>query len=103
MGVVAAHLQVPLEQAASSSAVPRGWLRRQGGHGHGDHGLPPRAQVREEPVKWRWTREEEFLCSSTRTWHMEIADAVTKDGWILGRKMLTLHDSGAYARFSRTA
>jgi CO/xanthine dehydrogenase Mo-binding subunit len=31
---------------------------------------------------------------------MEITDAVTKDGWILGRKMLTLHDSGAYARFS---
>jgi CO/xanthine dehydrogenase Mo-binding subunit len=31
---------------------------------------------------------------------MEIAEAVTKDGWILGRKMLTLHDSGAYARFS---
>jgi carbon-monoxide dehydrogenase large subunit len=31
---------------------------------------------------------------------MEIADAVSKDGWILGRKMLTLHDSGAYARFS---
>ena len=52
-------------------------------------------------MKWRWTREEEFLCSSTRApWHMEIADAVTKDGWILGRKMLTLHDSGAYARFS---
>jgi CO/xanthine dehydrogenase Mo-binding subunit len=31
---------------------------------------------------------------------MEIADAVTKDGWILGRRMITLHDSGAYARFS---
>ena len=31
---------------------------------------------------------------------MEIADAVTEDGWILGRKMLTLHDAGAYARFS---
>ena len=28
------------------------------------------------PVKWRWTREEEFLCSSTRApWHMEIATA----------------------------
>jgi len=54
-----------------------------------------------KPVKWRWTREEEFLCSSTRApWHMEIATAVTKDGWILGQKMLTLHDSGAYARFS---
>jgi len=53
------------------------------------------------PVKWRWTREEEFLCSSTRApWHMEIADAVTSDGWILGRRMLTIHDSGAYARFS---
>ena len=34
-------------------------------------------------------REEEFLASSTRApWHMEIADAVTKDGWILGRRML---------------
>jgi CO/xanthine dehydrogenase Mo-binding subunit len=31
---------------------------------------------------------------------MELADAVTKDGWILGRKMLTLHDAGAYSRFS---
>jgi CO/xanthine dehydrogenase Mo-binding subunit len=31
---------------------------------------------------------------------MELATAVTKDGWILGQKMLTLHDSGAYARFS---
>ena len=52
-------------------------------------------------MKWRWTREEEFLCSSTRApWHIEIADAVTSDGWILGRKTLTLHDSGAYARFS---
>src|SRR5204863_108208 len=52
-------------------------------------------------VKWRWTREEEFLASSTRAaWHIEIADAVTKDGWILGRRTLTLHDSGAYARFS---
>ncbi|MBA2357798.1 MAG: xanthine dehydrogenase family protein molybdopterin-binding subunit [Actinobacteria bacterium] len=53
------------------------------------------------PVKWRWTREEEFLCSSVRaTWHVEIADAVTKDGWILGRRTLTLHDAGAYTRFS---
>jgi CO/xanthine dehydrogenase Mo-binding subunit len=52
-------------------------------------------------VKWRWTRDEEFLASSTRApWHMEIADAVTSDGWVLGRKMLTLHDSGAYTRFS---
>ena len=39
--------------------------------------------------------------SSTRApWHMELADAVTSDGWILGRRMTTLHDAGAYARFS---
>ena len=25
---------------------------------------------------------------------------MTSDGWILGRRMLTLHDAGAYARFS---
>jgi CO/xanthine dehydrogenase Mo-binding subunit len=55
----------------------------------------------ERPVKWRWTREEEFLVSSTRAaWHIELEDAVTSDGWILGRRMTTLHDSGAYARMS---
>jgi len=53
------------------------------------------------PVKWRFTREEEMLTSSTRApWHIEMQDAVTNDGWILGRRMLTLHDAGAYARFS---
>jgi len=56
------------------------------------------------PVKWRWTREEEMLCSSTRAaWHVEIADAVTRDGWILGRRTLTLHDAGAYMRTSAYA
>ncbi len=56
------------------------------------------------PVKWRWTREEEMLCSSTRaSWHIEIADAVTRDGWILGRRTLTLHDAGAYMRTSAYA
>jgi CO/xanthine dehydrogenase Mo-binding subunit len=56
------------------------------------------------PVKWRWTREEEMLTSSTRAYaHVEIADAVTRDGWILGRKTLTLHDAGAYMRTSAYA
>jgi CO/xanthine dehydrogenase Mo-binding subunit len=55
----------------------------------------------QRPVKWRWTREEEFLASSTRAaWHIELSDAVTSDGWILGRRMTTLHDAGAYARMS---
>jgi CO/xanthine dehydrogenase Mo-binding subunit len=100
MGVVAAHLEWPLNR-----------LKFVGGTVGGGFGgkvdtaaetVSALAALKSgRPVKWRWTREEEFLCSSTRApWHMEIADAVTKDGWILGRKMLTLHDSGAYARFS---
>jgi CO/xanthine dehydrogenase Mo-binding subunit len=100
MGVVAAHLQVPLNR-----------LKLVGGTVGGGFGgkvdtasetlTALLALKSRRPVKWRWTREEEFLASSTRApWHIEIADALTKDGWILGRKTITLHDSGAYARFS---
>jgi CO/xanthine dehydrogenase Mo-binding subunit len=100
MGVVAAHLQVPLNKLKLVGGTVGG-----GFGGKVDTATETMcallAQKSGRPVKWRWTREEEFLCSSTRApWHMEIADAVTKDGWILGRKMMTLHDSGAYARFS---
>jgi CO/xanthine dehydrogenase Mo-binding subunit len=100
MGVVAAHLQVPLNRLKFVGGTTGG-----GFGGKVDTATETMACLLAmkagRPVKWRWTREEEFLCSSTRApWHMEIADAVTKDGWILGRKMLTLHDSGAYARFS---
>ena len=100
MGVVAAHLQLPLNKLKFVGGTVGG-----GFGGKVDTATETMcallAQRSGRPVKWRWTREEEFLCSSTRApWHMEIADAVTKDGWILGRKMLTLHDSGAYSRFS---
>ena len=100
MGVVAAHLQVPLNR-----------LKLVGGTVGGGFGgkvdtatetLTALLALKSgRPVKWRYTREEEFLVSSTRApWHIEIADALTSDGWILGRKTLTLHDSGAYSRFS---
>jgi CO/xanthine dehydrogenase Mo-binding subunit len=100
LGVVAAHLQEPLNRFKLVGGTVGG-----GFGGKVDTATETMcallARKSGRPVKWRWTREEEFLCSSTRApWHMEIADAVTKDGWILGRKMLTLHDSGAYARFS---
>ena len=100
MGVVAAHLQVPLNKLKFVGGTVGG-----GFGGKVDTATETLCSLLAlksgRPVKWRWTREEEFLCSSTRApWHMEIADAVTSDGWILGRKMLTLHDSGAYARFS---
>src|SRR6476646_8420438 len=100
MGVVAAHLQWPLNKLKFVGGTVGG-----GFGGKVDTATETLCALLAlksgRPVKWRWTREEEFLCSSTRApWHMEISDAVTKDGWILGRKMLTLHDSGAYARFS---
>jgi CO/xanthine dehydrogenase Mo-binding subunit len=100
MGVVAAHLKVPLNRLKFVGGTVGG-----GFGGKVDTATETMCSLLAiksgRPVKWRWTREEEFLCSSTRApWHMEIADAVTDDGWILGRKMLTLHDSGAYARFS---
>jgi CO/xanthine dehydrogenase Mo-binding subunit len=100
MGVVAAHLQIPLNRLKFVGGTVGG-----GFGGKVDTATETMCSLLAlksgRPVKWRWTREEEFLCSSTRApWHIEIADAVTSDGWILGRKMLTLHDSGAYARFS---
>jgi len=100
MGVVAAHLQWPLNKLKFVGGTVGG-----GFGGKVDTATETVSALLAlksgRPVKWRWTREEEFLCSSTRApWHMEIADAVTSDGWILGRKMLTLHDAGAYARFS---
>jgi CO/xanthine dehydrogenase Mo-binding subunit len=100
MGVVAAHLQVPLNRLKFVGGTVGG-----GFGGKVDTATETicalLALKARRPVKWRWTREEEFLVSSTRApWHMEIADAVSADGWILGRRMLTLHDAGAYARFS---
>jgi CO/xanthine dehydrogenase Mo-binding subunit len=100
MGVVAAHLQWPLNK-----------LKFVGGTVGGGFGgkvdtatetiVSLLALKAKRPVKWRYTREEEFLSSSTRApWHIELQDAVTSDGWILGRRTLTLHDAGAYARFS---
>jgi CO/xanthine dehydrogenase Mo-binding subunit len=100
MGVVAAHLEWPLNRLKFVGGTVGG-----GFGGKVDTASEAftalLALKANRPVKWRWTREEEFLCSSTRApWHMEIADAVTKDGWLLGRKMTTLHDAGAYTRFS---
>jgi len=100
MGVVASHLEWPLNKLKFVGGTVGG-----GFGGKVDTATETitalLALKSNRPVKWRWTREEEFLCSSTRApWHMEIADAVTADGWLLGRKMITLHDAGAYTRFS---
>ncbi len=53
------------------------------------------------PVKWRWSREEEFRYSSTRAAvKMEYKDGVMKDGRIVARKVRSLQDAGAYHRHS---
>jgi CO/xanthine dehydrogenase Mo-binding subunit len=53
------------------------------------------------PVKWRWTREEEFRDSSTRAAvKMQYTDGVMKDGRIVARKVHSLQDAGAYHRHS---
>ena len=100
LGVVAAHLQVPLNRLKFVGGMVGG-----GFGGKVDTASETISALlalkARRPVKWRWTREEELMASSTRApWHIEIEDAVTNDGWILGRRTLTLHDSGAYARFS---
>ncbi len=100
MGVVAAHLEWPLNKLKFVGGTVGG-----GFGGKVDTATETVCALlaikSQRPVKWRWTREEEFLASSTRApWHMEIADAVTNDGWIIGRRMMTLHDAGAYTRFS---
>jgi CO/xanthine dehydrogenase Mo-binding subunit len=100
MGVVAAHLQWPLAKLKFVGGTVGG-----GFGGKVDTATETICALlaikAKRPVKWRFTREEEFLVSSTRApWHIEIQDAVSRDGWILGRRMVTLHDSGAYARFS---
>ena len=100
LGVVAAHLEVPLNRLKFVGGTVGG-----GFGGKVDTAAETTAALlalkSHRPVKWRWTREEELLASSTRApWHVELEDAVSKDGWLLGRRTLTLHDSGAYSRFS---
>lgn len=100
MGIVAKHLGLKLNQVKFVGGTVGG-----GFGGKVDTWTEPLAALlamkSRRPVKYRSSREEEFLWLSTRgAWHIEIADAVTNDGWILGRRTLTLHDAGAYTGFS---
>jgi CO/xanthine dehydrogenase Mo-binding subunit len=100
MGIFAKHLGVPLGKVKFVGGTVGG-----GFGGKIDSQVEPICAVlatkARRPVKWRFTRQEEFLCTSTRAgWHIEITDAVSSEGWILGRRALSLHDAGAYTRFS---
>lgn len=49
------------------------------------------------PVKWIWTREEEFVASTHRAaTHIWFKDGVARDGRILARKVKMVRDGGAY-------
>lgn len=53
------------------------------------------------PVKWRWTRTEEFRNSSTVGMYcMTYKDGVMNDGRIIARQVISHHDAGAYHRHS---
>jgi CO/xanthine dehydrogenase Mo-binding subunit len=50
------------------------------------------------PVKWVWTREEEFIASTHRAaTYIWFKDGVTKEGRIVARKIKMVRDGGAYA------
>ena len=49
------------------------------------------------PVRWVWTREEEFTSSTHRgATHLWFKDGVTKGGLIVARKIKMVRDGGAY-------
>ncbi len=53
------------------------------------------------PVKWLWTREEEFIASTHRgATHMFFTDGVMKDGRIIARAVRSIRDGGAYYGFN---
>ena len=53
------------------------------------------------PVKWRWSRVEEFKFSSTRAAvKLQYWDGVNRDGRIIARKVRSLQESGAYHKHS---
>lgn len=64
---------------------------------HADHVTALLALKTGQPVKWRWTREEELLYSTHRgAWHITFKDGVKNDGRIVARQVKSIRDSGAY-------
>jgi CO/xanthine dehydrogenase Mo-binding subunit len=71
---------------------------------HCDHVTALLALKTGQPVKWRWTREEEMLYSSFNgDWNITIKDGVKRDGRIVARHVTSIHDAGAYTTLSTYA
>lgn len=55
-----------------------------------------------KPVKMLWSREEEFIGSTTRhSYHIEYKTGVKKDGHLIAREVKMVSDAGAYSSFGR--
>lgn len=104
-------LSVSLKNVAAYLGVPPNQLRFVGGAVGGGFGGKADLSVEVtatlaamktgRPVKYRYTREEEMLASSTRAaWRLYIKDGVMNDGRVVARKVTTYHDAGAYLRMS---
>src|SRR5256885_11951645 len=95
MGVVAAHLEWPLNQLKFVGGTVGG-----GFGGKVDTASETISALlalkAKRPVKWRWKREQEFLASSTRRpWHIPIAPPVTSAAAVPRPRVLRLLDTGA--------
>jgi len=65
---------------------------------HADHVTALLALKTGQPVKWRWTREEEMLYSTHRgVWQITIRDGVLQSGRIVARQIQSIRDAGAYS------
>ncbi len=95
-GQIAGILQIPLHKIRMVGGTVGGAFGAKNDLAT-DHIVALLALKTGKPVKWRWTREMEFLISSVRNhWRMEFKDGVMKDGRVIARKVRTIQGTGAY-------
>lgn len=96
-GTIASILQKPLSKVHMIGGVVGGGFGSKNDP-HADHICAVLSLYTDgRPVKWLWTREEEFIASTHRgAMHIFFKDGVTKDGKIIARAVRSIRDGGAY-------
>jgi CO/xanthine dehydrogenase Mo-binding subunit len=97
LGTIASILAVPQSQVRMIGGVVGGGFGSKNDP-HADHICAVLSlYTGGRPVKWVWTREEEFTSSTVRgAMHMFFKDGVCRDGRIVARKIRSVRDGGAY-------